>query len=55
MDGYRHTSEHVIWECKRWTKLRAAYMHKINDILRAAENKVGKDTANYLRELLATP
>ena len=29
-------------------------MRKINDILRVAENKVGKDTAKYLRELLAT-
>ena len=55
VDGYRHTSEHIIWECKRWTKLRVAYMRKINDVLRAAENKVGKDTAKYLRELLATP
>ena len=55
VDGCRHTSEHVIWECKRWAKLRAAYMKKINDTLWVAEHKVGKDTVKYLRKLLATP
>ena len=55
IDGARHTSEHVVWECNRWAALRAPYIKKINSILWVAETKVGRDTAKYLNELLQTP
>ena len=37
------------------TKLRNAYLTQISTVIRMAEEKVGKDTAQCLRDLLATP
>ena len=55
VDGHRHTSEHVVWECSKWARLRAPCIKQINSILWVAETKIGKDTAKYLKGLLQTP
>ena len=31
IDGERHTSEHVIWDCGKWAALRKPYMRKIQN------------------------